>query len=76
MKHTLLTFLFVGWLVALLLAPVTASHAADDAPAPPDYQTVVKAIFDTADTCKIKGYVVDGIVYDFNAFKTWKVARH
>ena len=68
MKNTLRSFLF-AWLMAVLLAPAAAAHAADGAPAP-DYQTLVNALFKKAEVVKISGYVVDGIDYDIEAIET------
>ncbi|WP_395752535.1 hypothetical protein [Prosthecobacter sp.] len=67
MKHALSSSRF-AWLLALLLLPAAALHAADDAPAPaPDCQAVIMALFQKADVVKISGYVVDGIRYDIES---------
>jgi hypothetical protein len=68
MKHALRSYLH-AWLMAVLLVPATLSHAADNAPAP-DYQTLVKGLFEEADVVRITGHLVDGIYYDIDKITT------
>lgn len=58
----------------LMLTPAPPAPAADDGP-PPDYHAVVESLFKEADTCRITGHRVDGIVYELDRILTSEPSR-
>lgn len=73
MKHAPRSAL-LAWLMPLLLLCAQSVRAADGAP-PPDYHAVVESLFSEADTCRITGHLVDGIVYELDRILTDEPSR-